>query len=100
MPIRRGSSGNPDAKAEAYLQYYLYQLDKHLRDDEILYLKIHPSARKNIKFNTFTHIKNCPQNYVTYDVLNCGDVLVTDYSSIMYDFALTRKKIVLFTFDE
>ena len=100
MPTWRGSVGNIDKKANVYFQYYLYELDKLLGDDEVLYLNIHPIAKKDVDFKTFTHIRNFPTDYETYDFLNCAECLVTDYSSVFYDFAVTGKKIILFTFDE
>ena len=56
MPTWRGSVGNIDAKANAYFQYYLYELDKILSDDEIVYLNLHPIAVKDVDFSTFTRI--------------------------------------------
>lgn len=100
MPTWRGTLNKPDAKANAYFQYYLYKLDESLSEDEILYLNIHPIAKKNVDFDTFKHIRNFPSEYETYDFLNCAQCLVTDYSSVFYDFAVTGKKIILFTFDE
>lgn len=100
MPTWRGSVGNIDAKANAYFQYYLYELDKILADDEIVYLNLHPIAKKDVDFTTFKHIRNFPSEYETYDFLNCAECLVTDYSSVFYDYAVTGKKIILFTFDE
>ncbi len=100
MPTWRGSVGNIDAKANAYFQYYLYELDKILSDDEIVYLNLHPIAKKDVDFKTFKHIRNFPAEYETYDFLNCAECLVTDYSSVFYDYAVTGKKIILFTFDE
>lgn len=100
MPTWRGSVGNIDAKANAYFQYYLYELDKILDDDEIVYLNLHPIAKKDVDFDTFKHIRNFPSEYETYDFLNCAECLVTDYSSVFYDYAVTGKKIILFTFDE
>lgn len=100
MPTWRGSVGNIDQKANVYFQYYLYELDKMLNDDEIVFLNLHPIAKKDVDFNTFKHIQNFPAEYETYDFLNCAECLITDYSSVFYDFAVTGKKIILFTFDE
>lgn len=100
MPTWRGSVGNIDDKANTYFKYYLYELDKLLDDDEIVYLNLHPIAIKDVNFNTFTHIRKFPVEYETYDFLNCAECLITDYSSVFYDYANTGKKIVLFTFDE
>lgn len=100
MPTWRGSVGNIDDKANTYFKYYLYELDKLLDDDEIIYLNLHPIAIKDVNFDTFTHIRKFPAEYETYDFLNCAECLITDYSSVFYDYAVTGKKIILFTFDE
>ena len=78
---------------------YLIQIDERLCDDEIMLVNLHPLARKNIDFGIFSHIIPFPEQYETYAVLSCASVLVTDYSSVMFDFAVTRKKIVLFDYD-
>ena len=57
-------------------------------------------AKDNVALKSFKHIKRFPSNYETYDFLNICDVLVTDYSSVFFDFACTRKKIVLFPYDK
>lgn len=100
MPTWRGSVGNIDQKANTYFKYYLYELDKLLDEDEIVYLNLHPIAVKDVDFNTFTHIRNFPALYETYDFMNCADCLITDYSSVFYDYAVTGKKCILFTFDQ
>jgi CDP-glycerol glycerophosphotransferase len=41
-----------------------------------------------------------PQGYETYDVLNTADILITDYSSVFFDFANSKRKIILFNYDE
>ena len=65
MPTWRGSVGNIDQKANTYFKYYLYELDKLLNEDEIVYLNLHPIAVKDVDFNTFTHIRNFPALYET-----------------------------------
>ena len=101
MPTFRGTAGNGGtSKSSHYMNYYLYELDKQLQDDEILYVNLHPISKKDVQFSDFTHIRNFPANYETYDFLNAADVLVTDYSSVFFDFACSGKKIVLFPFDK
>lgn len=80
--------------------HYLILLDDLLNDDEILFVNVHPLARKNVYFKAFNHIRQFPDEYETYEFLNCCDALVTDYSSVMFDYACSRKKIVLFDYDE
>ena len=100
MPTWRGVVGGIDPKASTYVQYYLYEMDKRLTDDEILYVNIHPIAKKDVNFRFFKHIKEFPAEYETYEFLNIADCLITDYSSVFYDFAVSRKKCVLFTYDK
>ena len=101
MPTFRGTAakgGTP--KNTHYLNYYLYELDSRLADDEILYVNLHPVAKKDVDFRAFTHIRNFPSEYETYDFLSACDVLVSDYSSVFFDYAASRKKVVLFTYDK
>ena len=79
---------------------YLYQLDKKLDDDIIFFVRLHPFVGDAIDFSDFRHIKPFPAEYDTYDFLNATDMLVTDYSSIMFDYAVSCKKIILFAYDK
>lgn len=100
MPTWRGTVAKKSDKDLAYLKYYLYELDKMLALEETFYVKLHPLAKKNINFNEFMHIKAFPDEYECYEVLEIADCLISDYSSVFYDFAITGKKTVLFTYDE
>ena len=101
LPTYRGAVNKGfTPKNTHYLNYYLFELDKRLTDDEILYVNLHPLAKKDVDFKQFSHIRTFPTNYETYDFLNAADVLLTDYSSVFFDYACSGKKIVLFTYDE
>lgn len=101
MPTYRGTAENANnEKSDVYLHYYLFEIDKCLSEDEILYVNFHPLVSKKIKLNQFTNIRPFPQNYETYEILSAADCLITDYSSVFFDFANTRRKIVLFPYDE
>ena len=104
MPTWRGTiSKIGDAKDNAYLIYYLCELDRKLNDDEELYVNLHPlfaTSKNAINLNGFEHIKPFPKDYETYEILNIADVLITDYSSVLFDFANTGSKIVLFPYDK
>lgn len=77
----------------------LTELDQKMSDDEVMYVNLHPFVKNAIDYN-FKHIKKFPEEYETYEFLNCTDCLVTDYSSVFFDYANTNNKIVLFTYDE
>lgn len=100
MPTWRGSLGNITDSADTPLKQYLEELDNALEDDEILYLNLHPIAKKDVDVSVFKHIRNIPVRFDTYDFLTSTDCLITDYSSVFYDYAVSGKKCVLFTYDE
>lgn len=100
MPTWRGNSSNNKSKEYVEkLKKYLTKIDQKLDDNIIFYIKLHPLVNSSISFDEYSHIKNFPDKYEIYDFLNISDTLVTDYSSIMFDYACTGKNIVLFTYD-
>lgn len=101
MPTYRGQvSRGKTSKSTAYLVYYLFEMEKMLRDDEVMFVNLHPLATDAVNFSEFNKIKPFPKEYEVYEFLNSADVLITDYSSVFFDFAVTGKKTVLFTYDE
>lgn len=100
MPTWRGAIGEISKNANKQMTEYLKEIDSKLNKNEVLYVNLHPIAVKDVDFSRFKNIRKFPENLETYDFLNCTDCLVTDYSSVFYDYAVTRKKCVLFTYDE
>lgn len=104
MPTWRGTVDKIGSnKNDNYLMYFLYELDKWLTEDEVLYINLHPMAthaKNDVEIKTMKHIKRFPQKYETYCFLNIVDVLITDYSSVFFDFTCTGKKIVLLPYDK
>ncbi len=52
-----------------------------------------------VDYSVYRHIRSFPEEYETYDFLSAADVLVTDYSGVMFDFGVTGRKMILFTYD-
>ena len=102
MPTFRGGvNTGATQKSDAYMIYYLCELDKKLTENEVLYVNLDPIFMKSgIDFRQFQHIRNFPENYETYEFLNIADILITDYSSVFFDFANTGHKIILFPYDK
>lgn len=67
-------------------------------------LLIKPHANTFIEpvlLNSLAHIKLLPSTMDIYPVLPYTDVLITDYSSVMYDYILMEKKdVILYLFDK
>lgn len=101
MPTWRGMLYKKEnAKQIQTLTKHLAELDGLLKEHQVFYVKLHPYVKEGINLNGFIHIKEFPSKYETYDFLNASDALVTDYSSIMFDYAVANKKIILFVYDK
>ena len=101
MPTFRGVLMDRDDDGQKNdVEEILTRLDNELKDNQILYAKLHVLNESQIDFEKFSNVRPFPQGYEIYDVLNMADVLITDYSSVFFDFANTRRKIILFNYDE
>lgn len=100
MPTWRGLLNKKENKKQIGMLYsYFNELDSYLKDNQVLYVKLHPFVKSGLSYEDFNHIYPFPEEYETYDFLNATDLLITDYSSIMFDYAVSKKPIVLFTYD-
>lgn len=100
LPTWRGIlTKKENAKQHADCLYYLRHLDRLLDDDMLFYVKLHPYSQKGFHPGSYKHIRMFPEDYETYDFLSVCDTLVTDYSSVFFDFAFTGRKIILFAYD-
>lgn len=98
MPTWRGGLGTRGSVTEQLT--LLKKLDSRLKEDQILYVKLHRLVQEQVEFDGFSNIRAFPEEMETYQFLSAADVLITDYSSVMFDFLCTRKKIILYTYDK
>lgn len=100
MPTWRGLLHKMESKKQIKEIYnYFVKIDRKLTDQQVMFVKLHPFVKTAIDYSDFVHIKPFPEEYEPYDFLNASDLLITDYSSIMFDYAVSKKKIILFTYD-
>ena len=74
-------------------------LDEHLTDDEILAVKPHPYDGFRTGVEGCRHIIEIPRMEASVNYLYDADVVITDYSSIIFDGYLLKKPAVLFEKD-
>lgn len=100
MPTWRGLLHQKETDRQLrQLDEFFSEIDNRLDDSEIFYVKLHPYVKDRMDYSIYSHIREFPEEYETYDFLNASDMLVTDYSSIMFDYGVTKRKIILFTYD-
>lgn len=101
MPTWRGKVTKVEGdKQQDEIQAYLERIDKSLKDNQEFFVNLHPFVSDIIDYTKLKRIKKFPKQYETYQFLAIADCLITDYSSVFYDFANTHKKIILFAYDE
>jgi CDP-glycerol glycerophosphotransferase len=70
-----------------------------LARDYIVLLRSHRIVADTVTIRDSSRVRNVSVRDDPGDLLLAADVLVTDYSSVMFDFAITGKPIVFFTYD-
>ena len=70
-----------------------------LSDDFVLLFRMHHLTTKamEIKFDSFVRDYSGP--YDVNELIKISDILITDYSSILSDFSILEKPILLFAYD-
>lgn len=73
--------------------------EKELGQDYVLLLRAHPYTTKllGVKFNDF--VKDYSDYPAVNDLLLAADILISDYSSILYDYAILEKPLICFAYD-
>lgn len=101
MPTWRGSTGKVNgATQNIQLKKYFNEIDKLLGKDQVMYVKLHQMNVTAIDLSGYKNIHPFPKKYDSYEFLYASDVLITDYSSVFFDYAVSRQKIILFTYDK
>lgn len=80
-----GSNANIDGIEE------MLNLKERLNDDYFIVIKLHPHLQEKYK------VDNC--KIKTEELYPVTDILITDYSSVFYDFLLLKKKVIFYVPD-
>lgn len=90
-----------NAKFEPFTNRFLDELNKWLFKNNYYFLiKTHPFADR-LKVNNYSNIIDVTgKNEDITELLLIGDVLISDYSSVFFDFTLQEKPVIVYNFDE
>ena len=85
----------PDEEVVMESKTLLDYLDSSLKDSEILYVNLHHRLSDVIDYSVFKHIKKFPPLIDSYSLMAASDALITDYSSVFFDYLTLGKQIIL-----
>ncbi len=70
------------------------------KKNHFLILKLHHMTKLTINLKKYKNIFLLDNNLDVYPILPFTDCLITDYSSIFFDYKLMKKEVILFPFDK
>ena len=71
-----------------------------LSDDYILIVKFHYLVKENIDWNKYNDfIIECDADWDIQELYLISDILITDYSSVMFDYAILNRPMIFYAFD-
>lgn len=101
LPTWRGTIEQvEDGIQNQRLKKLFEELEHQLSEHQLFFVKLHQKTMETLDLSAYRKIRVVPMEYDTYEFLNASDVLVTDYSSVMFDYTVTGRKIILFPYDK
>lgn len=75
------------------------QLAGPLNGEYVLLVKLHPAVQHHITIQSENEYIKDVSDLKLHGLLKAADILITDYSSVPFEFALLNKPILFFTYD-
>ena len=71
-----------------------------LSDDYVMIVKYHYLVKDNVDWKIYGNfIIECDADWDIQELYLISDILITDYSSVMFDYAILRRPMLFFTYD-
>lgn len=97
-PTFRSQNGISLDTSELLIQY-IEEMLAQMPDEYVLFFKIHNTLGKYFRNNKSVSKRLIFDEIETNELLCATDVLITDYSSIFFDFLATKKPCLFFVYD-
>ncbi|WP_047982600.1 CDP-glycerol glycerophosphotransferase family protein [Ornithinibacillus contaminans] len=85
---------------EFQLAIDIEQLYNSLSTDYVLFLKLHPAVTSNLTILYKNFLYDVSDYYDINHLLLCTDLLITDYSSIPFEFSLLERPMIFYAYDK
>ncbi|MGL4873805.1 MAG: bifunctional glycosyltransferase/CDP-glycerol:glycerophosphate glycerophosphotransferase [Clostridium sp.] len=97
--------GGPKERKNFKLELNPTRLLKNIDEDYILVLKLHPSVKNGLKDVIIPkalkkRVINIDSGNDINDLIAISEIVITDYSSVVFEGALLDKKIIMFAYDK
>lgn len=98
MPTWRGisTSGMNVSEQITYFSEVLKNVYTQLNSEEyVIYYNLHQLVSSKTNSFSAKYAKTFPKDIELYEFLSCVDILITDYSSVLFDFCYSGKEVIL-----
>jgi CDP-ribitol ribitolphosphotransferase len=89
------------ASAKAPEAMDLWEMRREMRDEAVLLIRQHPFVKQRMEIpeELSDFALEAPAEIPTGDLLMAADLLITDYSSLIFEYALLERPMIFFAFD-
>jgi CDP-ribitol ribitolphosphotransferase len=93
-PTFRGSGHHQEASnIPLDLQTFKQNMDE---DEAVLFVHLHPYMRNHVDLKDDSFFYDLTDRYSLYDLMVLSDALITDYSSVIFEYSLLKKPIYFY----
>jgi len=97
-PTWRGTNGSVIDESDKMIEIY-HQISQYLGSDYQVLLKAHVNAYTRLKNRNLDNVIFVPNTLDANELLSVTDILISDYSSIIFDFAITGRPVIEYMYD-
>lgn len=92
--------GSPKERQSFKMMLHIRKFVEEFSNEYILVVKMHPSVSRSqgIPYDLKNHVLNLSKMDMN-DLLICTDVLITDYSSVIFDYSLLERPMIFYAYD-
>lgn len=81
------------------LKLNIDKMYKELKDDYVLFLRLHPAVSVELSNDYPDFVFNVSKDYNINHLMIITDILISDYSSIPFEFSILNKPMIFFAYD-
>jgi CDP-glycerol glycerophosphotransferase len=96
-PTWRGEVGNVSGEIDKIIED-MTALEKSIGKEYTVLLKVHSLMQKYVQDKKMK-LNLVPDDLDTNELLSSVDILITDYSSVFFDFLVTKRPIIFYAYD-
>ena len=76
------------------------QMNKELRDEYVLIVKFHYLVKEDIDWSKYDDfVIECNADWDIQELYLISDMMITDYSSVMFDYSILKRPMIFFAYD-